>query len=49
VSAGMVSLSLVGFIVFYSALAVVDVFLMVKYARIGPYGEHPAPRAEPAA
>ncbi len=49
VSAGMVSLSLVGFIVFYSALAVVDVFLMVKYARIGPYGEHPTPRAGSAA
>ncbi len=48
VSAGNVLFSLIGFIVFYSALAVVDVFLMIKYVRIGPYGKHPAPAAEPA-
>jgi cytochrome bd ubiquinol oxidase subunit I len=37
-------LSLAAFIVFYSALAVVDVYLMVKYIRIGPYGR-PAGRS----
>lgn len=36
VSAEMVGLSLAGFILFYSALAVVDVWLMVKYVRLGP-------------
>lgn len=49
VSPAMVWMSLTGFVVFYSALAIVDVFLMVKYVRIGPYGAHPAPRAEAAA
>lgn len=29
-------ISLAGFIVFYTALAVVEVYLMVKYARLGP-------------
>ncbi len=29
-------LSLVGFVVFYTALLVVDLYLMIKYARIGP-------------
>lgn len=28
--------TLIGFIVFYSTLAVVDVFLMVRYVRMGP-------------
>lgn len=36
VSAGMVGLSLAGFIIFYSTLAIVDVWLMVKYIRLGP-------------
>ena len=36
VSAGNVWITLVGFVVFYSALAVVDMFLMVKTIRIGP-------------
>ena len=31
-----VIVSLVAFILFYSALLVVDLFLMVKYVRIGP-------------
>ena len=28
--------SLIGFVVFYSGLAVADVYLMVKYIRLGP-------------
>jgi cytochrome d ubiquinol oxidase subunit I len=35
-SAGNVLLSLIGFVVFYSGLAVADVYLMVKYIRLGP-------------
>ncbi len=38
VSEGQVWFSLIGFIVFYTALLVVDVFLMVKYIRKGPEG-----------
>jgi cytochrome d ubiquinol oxidase subunit I len=38
VSASQVVVSLVGFVVFYTALAVVDAFLMVRYARRGPDG-----------
>jgi cytochrome bd ubiquinol oxidase subunit I len=33
---GNVVLSLSGFVLFYSALAAIDVFLMVKYIRLGP-------------
>ncbi|EKV26371.1 Cytochrome d ubiquinol oxidase subunit I [Caenispirillum salinarum AK4] len=33
---GQVLFTLIGFIVFYSTLAVVDVFLMVRYVRMGP-------------
>jgi cytochrome d ubiquinol oxidase subunit I len=36
ISAGQVWFSLAGFVLFYSTLAVVDVWLMVKYARMGP-------------
>jgi cytochrome d ubiquinol oxidase subunit I len=39
VSAGTVWLSLGGFILFYSVLAVVELFLMVKYIRLGPHAE----------
>jgi cytochrome d ubiquinol oxidase subunit I len=35
---GQVWTSLSGFVLFYTALAVVDVVLMVKYARLGPDG-----------
>jgi cytochrome bd-type quinol oxidase subunit 1 len=35
-SVGQVALSLAGFVLFYSALAVVDGFLLVKYIRQGP-------------
>jgi cytochrome d ubiquinol oxidase subunit I len=38
VSAAQVWTSLIGFVVFYTALAVVDAYLMVKYARKGPDG-----------
>ena len=38
VSAAQVATSLAGFVLFYSALAVVDAVLMLKYARKGPDG-----------
>ena len=38
VSAGQVLFSIIGFVVFYTALAVVDAVLMVRYARKGPDG-----------
>lgn len=37
-SASSVWISLLGFILFYSILAVVEVFLMIKYIRLGPEG-----------
>jgi cytochrome d ubiquinol oxidase subunit I len=37
-SAGDVWFSLSGFVLFYSALAVADIFLMTKYIRLGPDG-----------
>ena len=33
---GDISISLIGFVLFYSALAVVELYLMVKYVRLGP-------------
>jgi len=36
ITAGSVWLSLAGFVLFYSALAVIELFLMVKYIRLGP-------------
>ena len=39
ITAGSVGLSLAGFVVFYSALAVVELFLMAKYIRLGPEAE----------
>ena len=36
ISGGDVLGSLIGFILFYSTLAVVDIFLMVRYAKLGP-------------
>lgn len=38
VSAGQVLTSLIGFVLFYTTLAVVDIVLMLKYARSGPDG-----------
>ena len=51
ISAGQVLFSLIGFVVFYTALAVIDVVLMLKYTRKGPDGLGmwpPAPRDEGA-
>ena len=36
VSSSVVMFSLAGFVLFYSALAIADVYLMVKYIRMGP-------------
>jgi cytochrome bd ubiquinol oxidase subunit I len=36
--AGNVLFSLLGFFIFYSTLAVADLFLMIKYVRLGPEG-----------
>jgi cytochrome d ubiquinol oxidase subunit I len=36
VSSGQVWFSLIGFVVFYTFLAIIDVFLMVKYIKLGP-------------
>jgi cytochrome bd ubiquinol oxidase subunit I len=47
VSAAQVWTSLVGFVVFYTALAVVDAFLMVRYARKGPDGLGMWPEQKP--
>ena len=38
VSAAQVWISLIGFVIFYTTLAVVDAFLMTRYARRGPDG-----------
>ena len=37
-----VAISLSGFVVFYTALAAVDVFLLRKYVRLGPARQGPA-------
>jgi cytochrome d ubiquinol oxidase subunit I len=49
VSAGQVLFSISGFVLFYTALAVVDAMLMTKYARRGPDGLGLWPPAPPAA
>ena len=36
ISEGQVWFSLIGFVVFYTLLAIVDVFLMIKYIKLGP-------------
>ena len=38
VGAGTVAFSLAGFVVLYTALAIVEVYLMIKYVRLGPEG-----------
>ncbi|HET7796903.1 MAG TPA: cytochrome ubiquinol oxidase subunit I, partial [Nevskia sp.] len=51
ISIGQVLFSLIGFVTFYTALAVVDVVLMLKYTRHGPDGLGmwpPKPRDEGA-
>jgi cytochrome bd ubiquinol oxidase subunit I len=46
VPASNVAASLAAFVLFYTALAVVDVTLLAKYIRKGPHGEHePHPQA----
>jgi cytochrome d ubiquinol oxidase subunit I len=48
VPASNVAASLLAFVLFYTALAVVDVALLVKYVRKGPDADHaPAPAAGP--
>lgn len=39
VSASQVMTSIAGFIIFYTVLAIVEVYLMVKYIRLGPDGQ----------
>jgi len=46
VTTGQVEFSLAGFVLFYSTLAVVDVFLLTKYIRLGPEGVF-APKPKP--
>lgn len=46
---GNVLASLIGFVVFYTALLVVDVFLLIKYIRLGPHDNAPASLAPIAA
>lgn len=38
INLGQILTSLIGFVVFYSILAVVEVYLMLKYVRLGPDG-----------
>ncbi|HEY4943515.1 MAG TPA: cytochrome ubiquinol oxidase subunit I [Rhizomicrobium sp.] len=47
--AGNVAFSLIGFVVFYSALLVVDLFLLIKYIRLGPGGDPLSARASAGA
>lgn len=44
IPASSVALSLTGFVVFYTVLAVIDIFLLKKYVKLGPGSESP-PRA----
>ena len=39
VSAAQVLTSIAGFVIFYTALAIVEVYLMIKYIRLGPDGQ----------
>lgn len=43
VPASDVVASLAAFVLFYSSLAVVDLMLIIKYVRIGPHANGPAP------
>ena len=45
ITPGEVGFSLAGFVVFYTTLAVVELYLMLKYIRIGPDGLHGGPKA----
>jgi cytochrome bd ubiquinol oxidase subunit I len=46
ISAANIWTTLIGFVLFYSALAVVDIYLMTKTVRAGPPAETPAGRPE---
>ena len=46
---GNVVFSLIGFVVFYSTLLIVDLYLMIKYIRLGPDGALGYPVARPFA
>ena len=46
VPATNVWLSLIGFIVFYSVLAVVELYLMIKYVKLGPEGAYGPPKLD---
>ena len=48
VSAAQVGTSLAGFVLFYTALAIVDAILMARYARKGPDGLGMWPEAAPS-
>ena len=47
ISAANIWTTLIGFVVFYSALAVVDVYLMVKTVKAGPSDDEPGELVEP--
>jgi len=47
IPAGNVALSLAAFVLFYSALALIDLALIVKYVRIGPQSDTPSPEPKP--
>jgi cytochrome d ubiquinol oxidase subunit I len=49
ISKGQIAFSLTGFVLFYSALAVVDLFLLAKYIRLGPDGLTPPKKEGEAA
>ena len=46
ISAGDVLFSLLGFALFYSALLVADLYLLVKYIRLGPDGLEPVAQSQ---
>ena len=46
ISASNVTVTLVGFIAFYTALLLVDIFIMVKAIRLGPEEIAPQPLSE---
>jgi cytochrome d ubiquinol oxidase subunit I len=45
IPAANVALSLAGFVIFYTVLAVIDVYLLKKYVKLGPGASAPAPHA----
>ncbi len=41
ISIGDISFSLIGFVVFYTVLAIIEIYLMIKYIRLGPERLYP--------